>query len=257
MRTIHRPTILTLSSMLAAAVFAATPASGAPCSAGPRVISIDGGQAAVPALQKRLATQVQRAARAGCVAQSGQASAEGHCHPHLAAIARTQDEIRRGAQRRAVAVEHLPACETRARIVRLGEPNPAFERNVVTISLPSDAAIPLPSWRPDAQARLDGTDTIPEAVGGTAAAPSEAEYRALLEPRDIPQDRRGVRVVGTKFLPPESERIDFAAVAQAEQPWLNRMLSDVVAYLGGAEEESSVAEATSAEAGPLLTASAE
>lgn len=99
---------------------------------------------------------------------------------------------------------------------------PDCEGGDLTLARLADAGcmsrIPLPTARPDSVK--------------TAAATPVREWEFIETPGVAPGETRMVRIVGSRFLPDRSEKIDFRARASDNAGFINAAFQSTVSYLG-------------------------
>jgi hypothetical protein len=125
-------------------------------------------------------------------------------------------------------------------VVRLGDEPDLARGSVVTIA-PADEAAVEPE--PARFASLDTpADPAPDSEIRTASIQPAPIVHVASEPAPIPDDRRNVRIIGSRFLPDAESAREFRTIATSHLDMPNTLFNRVLAWIGvGAEPDKATA----------------
>jgi hypothetical protein len=216
---------------------------------------------AIELLERDLRRAINRAADDGCDPFGGMMG-NAHCAAHVMQIREQVAEIERaelhGADD-AVALSEMyqsANCAGRAHrhVVRLGDEPDLARGSVVSIAPAEEAAV-----EPDAArfASLDATvEPEPDMDLRTASIPAVRPtpiVHVASEPAPIPDDRRNVRVIGSRFLPDAESAREFRTIATSHLDMPNTLFNRVLAWIGVGAEPDTAASALADASMPVST----
>jgi len=206
-------------------------------------------------LEHDLRLSIRRAAQDGCDPYGDSMAGNEYCADHVTRIRQRIADIQQADLREPGDRDTLQAmydganCDGREprRVVRLGDEVDLVRGRVLTIA-PGDETTDQPDATRFASLDIE-SEPAPDASVRTSSIQAPPIPHIVSEPVPIPDDRRDVRIIGSRFLTDADSTRAFKTIATSDLDLPTSLLNRVLAWIGlgdATSAASSLAEAPSA-----------
>lgn len=190
-------------------------------------------------LEHDLRLSIRRAAEDGCDPYSDSVTGDEYCAVHVTQIRQRIADIQQadlqepGDRDTLRAMYDGASCDGREpqRVVRLGDEVELVRGRVLTIA-PGHETIDQPDVARFASLDADGSEPEPDASMRTSSIQAPPTPHIVSDPVPIPDDRRDVRIIGSRFLTDADSTRAFKTIATSDLDLPTTLLNRVLDWIG-------------------------